>query len=54
MSQCMRPGTPVLRTHRGDSVIGDIVRALQQFLRSRETEAEPLNRALYLRAASIQ
>jgi hypothetical protein len=45
---------PPFNRHRGDSVIGDMVRALQQFLRSRETEAEPFNRALYLRAASLQ
>lgn len=42
---------PPFNRHRGNSVIGDMVRALQHFLRSPEAKRQPFNRAHYLRAA---
>jgi hypothetical protein len=45
---------PPFNRHRGDSVIGDMVRALEHFLRSPEATAEPFNRAHYLRAAASE
>lgn len=43
---------PPFNRHRGDAVIGEMVRALEHFLSSSEAMAEPFNRAHYLRAAS--
>jgi len=42
---------PPFNRHRGNSVIGEIVRALDRFLRSADAKTEPFNRAHYLRAA---
>jgi hypothetical protein len=42
---------PPFNRHRGNSVIGDMVRALERFLRSPGAKAQPFNRAYYLRAA---
>jgi hypothetical protein len=41
---------PPFNSHRGASVIGDVVRALEHFLRSPESAREPLSRIHYLRA----
>jgi hypothetical protein len=42
---------PPFNRHRGHSVIGEIVRALEHFLHSTEAKTEPFNGAHYLRAA---
>jgi len=42
---------PPFNRHRGDSVIGDMVRALQHFLCSPDTDVERFDRAHYLRGA---
>lgn len=43
---------PPFNRHRGDAVIGQMVRALEHFLASPEAAGEPSNRAHYLRPAS--
>jgi hypothetical protein len=45
---------PPFNRHRGDAVIGAMVRALAHFLESAEAGVEPFNRAHYLRAAPEQ
>jgi hypothetical protein len=40
---------PPFNRHRGNSVIGDMVRALQHFLCAPGTDVEPFDRAHYLR-----
>jgi len=42
---------PPFNRHRGDAVIGQMVRALEHFLLSPEAAEEPFNRARYLRPA---
>jgi hypothetical protein len=42
---------PPFNRHRGDAVIGQMVRALEHFLSSPEAAEEPFNRAHYLRPA---
>jgi hypothetical protein len=42
---------PPFNRHRGDAVIGQIVRALDDFLGSAEAQADPFNRIHFLRAA---
>ncbi len=42
---------PPFNRHRGDAVIGQIVKALSQFLASPDAAREPLGRAHYLREA---
>jgi len=42
---------PPFNRHRGDAVIGQMVKALAQFLSSAEAAAEPSSRVHYLRAA---
>lgn len=44
---------PPFNRHRGTSVIGEVVRALEHFLRSTEAGTEPFNRAHYLRPAPV-
>ena len=41
---------PPFNRHRGEAVIGRMVRALDHFLASKEAQAEPFNRVHYLRA----
>lgn len=43
--------SPPFNRHHGAAVIGQMVRALEQFLSSPEAGDEPLNRVHYLRAA---
>lgn len=43
---------PPFNRHRGDTVIGQMVRALEHFLSSPEAAEEPFNRAHYLRPAA--
>jgi hypothetical protein len=40
---------PPFNRHRGDSIIGDMVRALEHFLGSAEPRPEPFDRVHYLR-----
>jgi hypothetical protein len=42
---------PPSNRHRGPSVIGEIVRALEHLLRSPEAAPQPVNRVFYLRQA---
>jgi hypothetical protein len=42
---------PPFNRHRGDAVIGQMVRALHHFLASAEAQAEPFNRTHFLRIA---
>jgi hypothetical protein len=44
-------GTPPFNRHRGNAVIGQMVRALEHFLSSPQAAEEPFNRAHYLRPA---
>jgi Domain of unknown function (DUF5615) len=43
---------PPFTRHRGEAVIGAMVRALAHFLASDEAKTEPFNRVHYLRAAT--
>jgi hypothetical protein len=45
---------PPFNRHRGDAVIGTMVRALEQFLSSSGVASEPFNRVHYLRAAAAE
>ena len=42
---------PPFNRHRGDTVIGEMIRALDSFLSSPEAAPEPFNRVHYLRPA---
>ena len=44
---------PPFNRHRGDAVIGQIVKALEHFLSSSEAAHEPSNRVHYLRVAPV-
>jgi hypothetical protein len=41
---------PPFNRHRGDAVVGSVVRALERFLSSPEAASEPFNTVHYLRA----
>lgn len=43
---------PPFNRHRGDAVVGVVVRALEQFLSSPEAASEPFNTVHYLRTAA--
>ncbi len=45
---------PPFNRHRGDAVIGTMVRALEQFLSSPEVASQPFNRVHYLRAVAAE
>jgi hypothetical protein len=45
---------PLFNRHRGDAVIGQMVRALEHFLSSPEAEAGSRRRVHYLRAAPAE